>query len=401
MTKPGAPARTGAVVNLSEARVTRAMRGSRHTPGTLAHAWEVWTVTVKPEARYSKRTVDGFRCAMGRILRDMPDAASPGDFETWVENLRFSGMSVATANWYLRSVIAVLSRATRAVRDRDERARARDLYDAAREAKPLREQRKQPRCPPKDTLLRVIGSGALRNIGERAFVLLAGVAGLRVGEILGLEPRDYNPSTHQLFVTKQRCSAVRKNKSPLVKVVDCDHTHSALVWTIRNHHTLYPRTGKLANRLYLFPWGETYVDNMAKRIRAGLPEGYLPRGNMWHAFRHLMASTVDELTGGDTTAIMEALGDRSPHVAGMYSKRRRDAGVSRVGDVGGALLDVTMLQVELFVDGAVKVVPLMNVEGVRSEPVSPGYQAEDTGSINSNRSLPVPQKPKSPKGKRK
>lgn len=298
------------VVTLAHRRAQKVHRvGS--PPGGLRHALDVWEAHGYAQ-RYRPRTLRGYRLAMTRAIADLPEAPTCGDFEGWMHSLLADGHSPHTANWYLRCVRAVLESAARVTHNHA-------VADAAGSARGLLASERLPRCPSRDALVRVVECRALRHNAERAFVWVIGTTGLRLGEMLGLQPGDFDPYTGRLICIRQRGGRGRKNHKAHIVVLD-PRGRKLLTWTIANRRSVTPRQHGAGSDGYIFPWGERYCTGMMTRIRRELSsdvDEYFPRGTAWHAFRHLVGTETARLTGRHVD-VQRVLGDASPYMATTY-----------------------------------------------------------------------------------
>jgi integrase len=313
------------ISSLDEHRAERAIHGT----GTLSEAWQVYNDSGCVR-RLAPKTREGYALAMRYALSMLPARPNVGDVEDWMVKLRDTrGLSPVTVNAYKRSCEAVMWAA--GIRTHDHA-----LFDAFAAAQKLREAPKERRCPPEDAL--AIALQVARNNAERAFVRLAAIAGLRLGEILGLRRDDVDAGAGVLTVTRQRNRNQRKNKNPHVVALD-GVTLALVLWTAGHQAEVVDGRGEHL-RGWLFPWGKPYVAGFMGRIRAGLGDRadvYFPRGKTaWHGFRHLGATMVARDTGS-AVEVQRFLGDASPGMAMCYMAQVRGGTSVDAGRVARAL----------------------------------------------------------------
>lgn len=332
---------SAAVVSLATARREREERQPATELGSIGEAWRIYQESGSA-ATVSRRTVTSYRAAVTRAQREI-GTITRASVQAWARDNVERGMSASTANWLVRTLRAVVTDADN-VTDDDRFAKLRKVLDSY---KRLVETERTPRVPPADIVVRLMQSGALRNKGERAFVMLIGTAGLRIGEMLGLGRDDYDDHGRTLTVHRQRQSDKRKNRKPLIIAIE-EPLAGLLYWTKRHGAELAPSRGpgSEGNGRFLFPWGKSYMERFMSRLRAELPEGYLPHGNGWHAFRHLVGTEVFR-SGGDVSDAMAVLGDHSASAAMTYNGIVRGVRTVHAPAVTRRILDVSRLQVEM------------------------------------------------------
>lgn len=296
---------------------------------TLLDAWVAYQRLSFP--RLARKTRAEYTTAMGRALRELPAEPAAVDLHEWHAKMMRSGLSVAYANFHLR-VLAVVGRAA-AIALRDH-----ELELAVRQVPPARVPLLAPRCPPRDLLDRVLAGTT--NRGERCWFRLLALAGLRVGEMMGLRVEDWDPVTGVLRVVRQRENVHRKNRRPHSVRIEDAELRADLEWTIAHRADLKARTGWFQGRceLYLFPWGANAVAGLLRRARDRFGadrDAYLPRGLAWHAFRHWGATRLAE-AGATPVEIQAWLGDASPDVAMRYVAHVRGETVASTSRLTGA-----------------------------------------------------------------
>lgn len=275
----------------------------------LEVAWQTYLAEHAPHVARSTR--EGYATALRMALADLPVELSIGALTTWHRSaLPARGYSPRYCNFVLGAVRTVVRLAALSTGDQD-------LQAMVWRVRPLKQPVRAPRCPPSDFLVRAMA--ACRNEGERCFVLLAGLAGLRKGELLGLRPADYDQRLRVLSVVRQRESSDRKNRRPHSVSVDSAVLHRSLVWAIANRQEFRAATGPRgrAGDAFIFPWSERYLEAFMKRLRFALGPSYLPAKTAWHAFRHWGASELARL-GMSAWDLQAWLGDASVDVAVSY-----------------------------------------------------------------------------------
>lgn len=316
-----APTKPRKLVSLRDVRASRAVAATRDHAGTVAHAWSLYAAncaTVDIKHASAKK----YRTAVTRATEGLPPRPHRGDVEAWLRALVAArGVSPATANFYLAALKAITNKAQHL---EPRVLELRELASAFALVRPLRTATLAKRCPPRDALWMALDACA--NPAERAFVWLC-ASGLRKGEVLGLKPEDYDRRAKRLDVWRQRPDAhdrlngradrERKNGDHHYVTLDTDAARE-LEWTLAHYAEIRPRSGghRGLSSGYVFPWSESKVSGLMKRIRAKAPG--LERGTAWHGFRHLGASTVAELSNGHVQTVQRFLGDKSAKAAGMY-----------------------------------------------------------------------------------
>lgn len=278
----------------------------------LAEAWAAYQEL--HFAALSTRTQAEYTCCIRRALAELPGDLTLAAFVNWRNRLATAhGFGRAYVKLHVHTIHTVCDLAELTTGDRELRAMALAL-----ESLRCGEQWVQP--PPDDFLSRTLA--AARNLGERCWLLLAGLAGLRKSELLGLRPGDFDPAGNVLHVIRQRHEPHRKNRFQHdVRLVEPDLLR-AMGWTIGHAEALRPRTGFFKGKSdgFLFPWAEKLLEGFLGRIRAhlGADAGrYLPRGCGWHHWRRWGATHLAR-RGGDVWKVLDWLGDRDPSMAAHY-----------------------------------------------------------------------------------
>jgi len=262
----------------------------------------------------SRRTRAEYTTCANRALAELPAMVTPRALLAWRNALLLEhDFGAAYVRLHVHVLHTVATRAEPLTGDRELRALVLAL-----EQWRLNEQWVHP--PPADFLVRVLP--AARSQGERAWLLLAGLAGLRKSELLGLKPEDFNQSTAVLAVERQRHEDHRKNHFAHHVHVTDPELRVALYWTLTHRAALVPSFGNFAGKSdgYVFPWAEKYLEGFLARIRATLGADaavYLPAGCGWHHWRRWGAATL-AAAGASVWQILDWLGDRDPSMASHY-----------------------------------------------------------------------------------
>lgn len=223
-------------------------------------------------------------------------------------------MAPGTVNHVLRSLRAVTSTARKVKPEADALDRLLRAVDFVPEDKRI------ARAPPPDTLLRILP--AARHPGEAAWLLLCARGAFRKGELRKLLPGDVDRARRWLYV------AGRKNDADHVLDLSADPvTWEALEWALDHPDEMRPKMGPKVRATdgRVFPWSPAYLEKLLARCRAQLgddADAYLPKGDAWHALRHLGATTVAEQTGS-LTEVMALLGDSDPRRAAGYYRPQK------------------------------------------------------------------------------
>ncbi len=284
----------------------------------LESAWNTYREIHFPAI--APRTRIAYRTAYNRAVGALPDRLTTGAVLEWHRAMART-YSVAYANDCLHVLRGVSRRA--AMVTGDTRLQALIWGVGA-----IREGVKAPRCPPRD-LVRV-ALPLCRNAGERLWLLLACLAGLRRGELLGLKASDWDPEARVLRVERQRRSPQRKNRKPLAVRIDAPDVRRLLELVI-DHPELAASRRSAGNpcQSYLFAWGYKYAAAFLKRLRDHLGPRYFPRGGGWHVCRHWGATELAR-AGASVWDLCAWLGDSSPEVAQTYVDMVRGSSVGGV-----------------------------------------------------------------------
>lgn len=291
-------------------------------------AWNAYRSVYFPQL--AQKTKEEYTAAYRMCLAAMPDLITPAAILRWHRcDLLGSGKySAAYANTNLRTMRSVVRRAAVLTGDND-------LMSAFWQVPQVREPTKAPRCPPIDFLGQALKLAKGR--AERAFFLLAGLAGLRIGELLGLKPEDLDGDV--LRVVRQRKHATRKNRRPHSVKIDHPELLECLRWTIANPDKIKCKNGWHRGQCdgHIFPWAKKKCDLMIARLRAALGEKYLPGGGGWHSFRHWGATMLAK-TGASCWDVQCWLGDSDPKMAVLYVAMTRgetNGSVSQIAKFAG------------------------------------------------------------------
>ncbi len=249
---------------------------------------------------------------VARALAELPPLLTLEALTRWRDaSLRgLHEMSDSYTNHHLHVLRTVVRRAEMATQDHE-------LVRLIWRVGLIRVVGRTPRALPRDLLRCALGVAV--SPAERAWLLLAGLGGLRYGELLGLRPEDYDTDAGVLRVVRQRRRPNRKNYRPHLVRVDCPELRRCLAWTIECHDALAARDARRRDKSapHLFPWSTRYAERFLARLRARLGTKYLPQGIAWHAFR-VWGATELARDGAGVFDIQEWLGDANPTVATGY-----------------------------------------------------------------------------------
>lgn len=278
-------------------------------PTTLSDLWPIFERLHLPHV--AKKTAAEYRTAFRRATRDLPAAPTAQDVEHWLR-AGMANLSVPYRNFCLGALRRIV---TVGALERP----APELVYAFATVKKLRAPPLRMRCPPPDFHARALE--AAKNPAERAWLRLAGEAGLRKGELLGLRPDAIDWNAGVVHVVRQRGIEHRKNRQRHSVEVD-----KALIddlrWTIRYRERVKSATGWHRGRSdgYVFPWGEKRLDAFLERIRASFgveAARYLPPGHGWHCWR-AWGATEKARSGATELEVCEWLGDADTKMAARY-----------------------------------------------------------------------------------
>lgn len=275
---------------------------------TTEEALAVWSET---HAKHlAPRTIEEYRSSYRLVPKGRPTLP---ELAAWQADL-LRRYAVPHVNHVTAVLRAVAGKAAAAEGDLELGATIAQLA-------PLREPEPLPRCPPLDLVERAIELA--ENPAEVTWFRLAGDCGLRVSELLGLQPEHVDHATSAIRVVRQRRRENRKNYRPHAVELDAD-LMTGIRWTIANRETIVLPGGEaLLDAGWLFPWSTKALRKLRDRLRAALP-GYLPKGTAWHGFRHVGATRL-ALEGASVIDIQRWLGDRDPSMAIRYVASVRGA----------------------------------------------------------------------------
>lgn len=261
------------------------------------------------------RTRVEYRCYVKRALVELPPMLTVEALLRWrsAQLVGMNGFDTVYVNQHFAALRTVTARAALSTGDHE-------LAALFRLVKPWREEVPAPRCPPPDFMRRALR--AAETPAERAWLLLAGLAGLRYGELLGLMPRDYDRTHGVLRVVRQRRSPHRKNYRPHSVRVDDTLLRWSIEWTIDHHDELGPQEPHRRAKLdpFMFPWSLPHCEAFLRRVKASFGddrERYLPEGWGWHSWRHWGASELAR-AGKSVLEIQAWLGHSEPTMAARY-----------------------------------------------------------------------------------
>jgi hypothetical protein len=162
---------------------------------------------------------------------------------------------------------------------------------------------------------------------------------LRVNEVRGLKPQDYNPRTGRLMVMRSDPDATtRKNR--FLHNVELRPLHRRVMSEVIHRRADFrPRQGNHKGKSagQIFQWSENYVAGFMKRIREHLGDDrdvYFPPRTAFHAYRHLGATAIAETPKKNMFDVQRALGDKSAAQAMKYCGNVGVGSVSSGVDMG-------------------------------------------------------------------
>lgn len=289
--------------------------------GRLVVAWATYEATHLPTLAPKSRAE--YRACIRRAVAELPELLDVAAVLRWRAGL-LGRYSIPYCNQIVHVLRTVTRRAAIITGDAE-------LASIAWQVAPVREYTRAPRCPPRDLLARSLL--ACRSDAERLFVALAGLAGLRRGELMGLKACDFEASTSTLRVVRQRLAPHRKNHRPHAVVLDAPRIVDlwARVASQSAGGELRSRSGwhRGKSEGFLFPWGLRRVAGLLARLRGCLGGGYLPKGLGWHAYRHWGASELAR-RGASVWDVQRWLGDSDPTMAVLYVDLVRGASASSI-----------------------------------------------------------------------
>lgn len=190
----------------------------------------------------------------------------------------------------------------------------------------------------------------------RAIMLLAGLGGLRTGEVLGLVRSDLDPLRRTVTVTRQVQEVAGRRV-----VVDAPKTDagrrtvslpSALVRELVDHMAEYAQPG-LSGALFTNPeGGPVRRASLYAAFQEACRKAGAPAGLHIHDLRHHAATVMARMPGITTKELMARLGHNSPRAALIYqhATEERDR---QIADY----LDAQLVAVERTSDAAVVHLP--------------------------------------------
>jgi len=243
------------------------------------------------------------------------------DIERWLDECEGAGLAARTRNKWRRILGVVFRRV--AILTGDAR-----LVQSIADTDPLPEEKLQPRCPPSQLVEAVLGLCA--DVAETCAVRLSAFGALRVGEVLGLRPEDWDRSRGVLQVVRHRDGmgfGPRKNSAngkPHCPVLDVETAHLvdqlSHLWI---REKVCKARGASARRLlsagWLLPWGTNRPSDLVARWRRASPvvRQWMAPGDSWHVFRHYAASACYDATKSEA-AVMDLLGDSTGDATRAY-----------------------------------------------------------------------------------
>jgi integrase len=175
-------------------------------------------------------------------------------------------------------------------------------------------QRSPPTFYEQETMRRLIDAAAQIDARTHALILLGLHAGLRRGEILGLEWPDVSVERRQITVRRNVISRILDTpKSGHGRVIDLS---AELTAALQRHRDASPKTGRVflqdsgrpALAKHLYRWTE------AAMARAGIPK---KKGVKLHVMRHSACSALAAM-GAPMIAIQSLAGHESPQTTAKY-----------------------------------------------------------------------------------
>ncbi len=300
----------------------------------LEDAWAVCQQVHFPGLARSTRRE--YRCYVNRALAELPTVAPMISLDAllrWRAAVLtgMHGFDVVYVNQHFAALRTITTKAALSTGDHE-------LATMFRLIRPWPEAVPAPRCPPADFLKRAMLAAV--DPAEQAWLMLAGLAGLRYGELLGLMPADYDRKAGVLRVLRQRRSPHRKNHRPHSVRIDATALRWALEWAIDHHQDLGPQEPHRRRLLepFLFPWSLPHCEKLLQRVKASFGadrDTYLPYGEGWHAFRHWGASELAR-QGKSPYELQAWLGHSDPVMASRYVDMVRGVTAGSVGALAAA-----------------------------------------------------------------
>jgi integrase len=291
--------------------------------GTLDEAWNIYVASQALE-QLKPRSRSEYAHAAKIGIAALPPRPTQADVTLWLEQIVRDGSSPATANKFLRVWKAITERASIFISNGDLKIR-----NAFRAQRQLRLVVREKRDAKVSTVRRLLELAATPI--ESLAIRFAALYGLRISEILGLQPCDVRMDygVLRVRVIRQRASSgvsPRKNASagkPHVLAIDSDKdTHDLITHLLMSdaRAKCVLRAQRHLVDTWLVPWGCSYPHILMRRWRKDeLVE--LGKGDAWHALRHFGATAV-----AATQSVVETqawLGDSTASAAMTYQGQVR------------------------------------------------------------------------------
>lgn len=302
-----------AVISLADKRCKRIDLQA----GTMQEAWSIYQASLALEAlRPSSRMC--YAQAARLAIEQLSPRPKPGEVRLWLERMR-EDKAPATVNKLLRALKAITERASYV--QKGGNLALRNVFKSQR---PFRLEARARRDASHETVERLLELAS--TVFERLAIRLAAFYGLRLGELLGLEPSDARSDNGIIRITVIRTRdgfGVRSRKNalngkPHVLRIDDGETAGILSAVLCKETRLRlaePNQRELAER-YILPWGPGHTKNLIAKWRRD-ERVQLPRGDGFHALRHYGATQL-AASGATLIEIQAWLGDSTPNAAQTY-----------------------------------------------------------------------------------
>lgn len=281
----------------------------------LATAWGLFADTAFPTL--APKTCSEYRGMWLAVKRGLPAEPTAVEVAAW-----YRGLLSRYSAGYANAVLCVLRQVARAAAELGGDPR---LLAAVARVRSARLPVRPARCPPPDFYARALA--ACETPVDRCVLGLACLCGLRLGEILGLQPEDWDAAAGVLRVVRQRHRPCRKNRRPHAAAVGKHaELRADLEWTVQHGGDAQTRQARMAGLggRWLIPWGRDAAMLLWRRIRSTVPPGYLHPGWGWHVCRHWGAQALAD-AGASVWEILRWLGDSDPAMAQVYVDAKRGA----------------------------------------------------------------------------
>ncbi len=258
---------------------------------------------LRPGSRRTLRSL--YRIAVA----ELPPRPTGGEVAAWLTRKVEAGeWSRTTANLARKA----LYRLYKSARD----LRWPMLLNVIAEVPPFVEAAPPPRVlpNPEETFERFLL--ACNDDTERAMLHVLRDLGLRIGEVLGLEPHHLSVASDDgatISLMQQRDASLSKpadlkTRAAAATMAVSPELAALLRRVLRARQSpaegAHRKPGKLAR--YVFPFRKTHLAQLLARLRAAVP-GALPPGLGWHAFRHTLATEMVLEAGRPVEDVMGVL----------------------------------------------------------------------------------------------